>query len=54
MNITEPVSLRDLAATIVDRVGLGRTSPFPGRTLARFWDHAPNRAIRGRNPCSPS
>jgi arylsulfatase A-like enzyme len=33
----EPVSLRDLAATIVDTVGLGVGSPFPGRSLARTW-----------------
>jgi arylsulfatase A-like enzyme len=36
------VSLRDLPATIVDLVGLGAGSPFPGRSLARFWvDPAP-------------
>ena len=47
MSITEPVSLRDLAATVVDRVGLGDHSPFPGSTLARFWDH-------GKEPSEPS
>jgi arylsulfatase A-like enzyme len=31
------VSLRDLPATIVDLIGLGPGSPFPGRSLARFW-----------------
>ena len=41
---SEPVSLRDLAATVVDRAGLGKNSPLPGRTLARFWDHAPEPA----------
>ncbi len=41
VSISAPVSLRDLAATVVDRVGLGKNSPFPGRTLARFWDQAP-------------
>jgi len=30
------VSLRDLAATIVDLVGLEVDSPFPGQSLARF------------------
>ncbi len=34
---SEPVSLRDLPATIVDLVGLGTGSPFPGRSLARLW-----------------
>ncbi len=41
--IREPVSLRDLAATVAERVGHGDQSPFPGRSLARFWDPAPGR-----------
>ena len=36
--IEEPVSLRDLAATIVDRAGLKAGAPFPGASLARFWE----------------
>lgn len=35
------VSLRDIPATIVDLVGGGRPSPFPGRSLARLWRSAP-------------
>jgi arylsulfatase A-like enzyme len=35
--VTEPVSLRDVAATIVDVLGLQADSPFPGQSLARFW-----------------
>jgi arylsulfatase A-like enzyme len=35
--VDETVSLRDLPATITDLVGLGAGSPFPGRSLARFW-----------------
>jgi arylsulfatase A-like enzyme len=35
--VTETVSLRDLAATIVDVLGLRAGSPFPGSSLARFW-----------------
>jgi arylsulfatase A-like enzyme len=35
--IAEPVSLRDLAATIVDITGLSAGSPFPGSSLARTW-----------------
>src|SRR6185312_471333 len=38
MRIAETVSLRDLAATIVDIAGLGSGSPFPGESLARFWE----------------
>ncbi len=36
--VTEPVSLRDLATTIVDVLDLESGSPFPGRSLARFWN----------------
>ncbi len=36
--VTEPVSLRDLAATVVDVLDLEEGSPFPGGSLARFWD----------------
>ena len=43
--VKEPVSLRDLAATIAEVVGLGSGSPFPGESLARFWD---DRLSKGR------
>ena len=36
--LLEPVSLRDLPATVVDLLGLGRDGIFPGRSLARFWN----------------
>jgi arylsulfatase A-like enzyme len=39
--VAEPVSLRDVPATIVDLLGLGRDGPFPGRSLARFWGGDP-------------
>lgn len=39
-SVAAPVSLRDLPATVVDLLGLGRTSPFPGGSLARFLDPA--------------
>jgi arylsulfatase A-like enzyme len=35
--VPEPVSLRDLAATIVELAGLEPGAPFPGVSLARFW-----------------
>jgi arylsulfatase A-like enzyme len=38
--VAEAVSLRDLPATIVDVLGLSEGSPFPGRSLARFWSDA--------------
>jgi hypothetical protein len=43
--VAEPVSLRDIPATVVDLLGLARASPFPGRSLARFWaDNEPATA----------
>jgi arylsulfatase A-like enzyme len=42
--VSEPVSLRDLPATIIDLVGLGgREVTLPGRSLAQFW----NRDVAG-------
>ncbi len=35
--VKETISLRDMAATLVDVAGLADGSPFPGRSLARFW-----------------
>ena len=32
------MSLRDVAATIVDMTGQEGASPFPGKSLARYWD----------------
>jgi arylsulfatase A-like enzyme len=37
-SVDEPVSLRDLPATVLDLLGLGRGGAFPGRSLARFWN----------------
>jgi arylsulfatase A-like enzyme len=34
--VAQPVTLRDLPATVVDLIGLNRDSPFPGRSLARY------------------
>ena len=40
--IPQPVTLRDIPATIVDHLGLGgEPSPFPGHSLARFWGPNP-------------
>jgi arylsulfatase A-like enzyme len=35
--VSQTVSLRNLPATIVDLVGLGNNSPFPGHSLASLW-----------------
>ena len=44
--VRETVSLRDLPATIVDLVGLGTGSPFPGRSLASLWRDSLAGAVR--------
>jgi arylsulfatase A-like enzyme len=35
--VAEPVSLRDLPATVLDQLGLATGSRFPGRSLAAYW-----------------
>jgi arylsulfatase A-like enzyme len=35
--VAEPVSLRDLPATIIDLLGLGSDHGFAGRSVARYW-----------------
>jgi len=39
--IQTPITLRDLASTIVDMLDLTREAPFPGRSLARYWEPSP-------------
>jgi arylsulfatase A-like enzyme len=51
--IRDPVSLRDIAATIVDLAGLTRSSTFPGDSLTRFWKN-PSPASGGVQPASLS
>jgi arylsulfatase A-like enzyme len=41
--VWDPVSLRDLGATITDLLGLAEDAPFPGRTLADYWRSPPDR-----------
>jgi arylsulfatase A-like enzyme len=52
--VTAPVSLRDLAATIVDVAGFRADSPFPGAPLARFWDGSSPAATASPGPASPA
>jgi arylsulfatase A-like enzyme len=42
--VDETVSLRDLAATIVDVLGLAAGSPFPGASFARSWRNSTENA----------
>ncbi len=50
--VAEPVSLRDVPATVVDLLGLGRDAPFPGRSLARFWVGPDRRSFPRPSRCS--
>lgn len=52
--VPEVVSLRDLAATIVDVLDLKGGSPFPGETLARYWDGPPPPARPDRLSAPPA
>jgi arylsulfatase A-like enzyme len=46
--VDEPVSLRDLPATVADLIGFGAPSPFPGHSLAACWrSDSPGRRARG-------
>ena len=51
--IHDPVSLRDIAATIVDMADLTTGSSFPGNSLTRFWKN-PSPASDGLRPASLS
>jgi arylsulfatase A-like enzyme len=48
--VREPVSLRDVPATVADLLGLGGQSPFPGRSLARCWAPGPAPGPRPAEP----
>jgi len=42
--VDAPVSLRDLAVTVMDLTGADSTQPFPGRSLERFWTQRADEA----------
>jgi len=42
--VVDPVSLRDLPATVVGELGLSAGSPFPGHSLAALWPSTPGRS----------
>ncbi len=52
--VRETVSLRDVAATIVDVLGFKAGSPFPGSSLARFWNAKETAAKRARASSDPA
>jgi arylsulfatase A-like enzyme len=51
--VTETVSLRDLAATIVDVLDLEAGSPLPGESLARFWKGGSSENPPGSHMAGP-
>ena len=48
--VAEPVSLRDLPATIADILGPSKEAPFPGRSLARLGSGDPSGAGPSAEP----
>jgi arylsulfatase A-like enzyme len=48
--VRNPVSLRDLPATMVDQLGLSAGSPLPGRSLAACWVPTPGEAPSATSP----
>lgn len=48
--VATPVSLACLPATLADLLGLSQSSPFPGTSLARFWDGQGNDGGGGGEP----
>ena len=48
--VNEPVSLRDLPATVLDRLGLSAGSPFPGQSLAAYWSSTPGKSLPELTP----
>ncbi len=45
--VAQPVSLRDLASTTIDLLGFDSPSPFPGRSLARYWSASGAHPVAG-------
>ncbi len=48
--VSQPVSLRDLPATVVDLAGLDSPAVLPGRSLAEFWRSGPEAAKSQASP----
>lgn len=49
-SVREPVTLRDLPATIIDLVQLGDKDRFPGQSLVQFWNGTTNTDSANRSP----
>lgn len=44
--VAEPVSLRDLPATVIDLLGLGPDHPLSGQSVARYWQPRKQESVR--------
>ncbi len=49
-SVSEPVTLRDLPATVLDQLGMRDESAFPGTSLARYWDTARDFSNSPKSP----
>ncbi|MHB1560940.1 MAG: sulfatase [Isosphaeraceae bacterium] len=52
--VAAPVSLSDIPATVVDRLGLAEGSPFPGRSLAAGWRGKAGSGSAAAPPVTPA
>jgi arylsulfatase A-like enzyme len=48
--VSEPVTLRDLPATVLDQLGFRDKSAFPGTSLARYWDTSRDFSNSAKSP----
>ena len=48
--VSNPISLRDLPATVVDLLGLADGSPFPGGSLTAYWNPGPGQRPENTSP----
>jgi arylsulfatase A-like enzyme len=48
--VSNPISLRDLPATVVDLLGLADGSPFPGVSLTAYWNPGPGQRPENTSP----
>jgi arylsulfatase A-like enzyme len=48
--VPTPVSIRDIPATVTSLAGMATISPFPGRSLERYWARAPGDSAQALEP----
>jgi arylsulfatase A-like enzyme len=48
--VSNPVSIRDIPATVVDLLAIGGKTNFPGDTLARYWDGKRDSEVAEKKP----